>query len=230
LLTYHDLLASTAIRVNALVGTDPVELQITYSTRPLTDELFDSSIFSFNAIRDAIIQVEGRLANTIARSNDHSLRAYLASFTNPLATGAVLPSLDINGTPIIGNFGACVDASDNTLMLTRKPVPYVQTILRSPLNYLISLYHYALDTNRVIHTSALILLECCVYSASAQTEAFDANLPILLPDSLAEAYINGAMALLVRDDEFTAQASQYANYFGTTLAAIPAATGEEQAA
>src|SRR5258705_13063283 len=230
MLHYHDLLAAVAIRVNALVGTDPVELQITYETRPLTNELFDSSIFNFNAIRDSLIDTEGKLANTIARSNDRTLRAYLASFTSPLATGVALPSLDTNGTPIIGNFGACYDGADNSIMLTRKMVPYVQAILRSPLNYLVPLYHYALDTNRILHTVTSAVLECCVYSASAQMDLFDANQPILLPDSLAEAYINGAMALLVRDDEFVQQSTQYANFFTTTLAAIPAAVGEEQAA
>jgi len=229
-LRYHDLLAATALRVNALVGTDPVELQVTYETRPLTNEMFDSSIVPMNAIRDALIEAEGKLANAIARSSDHSLRAYLASFTSPLAAGDFLPSLDINGVPIVGNFGACIDAGDSTIMLTRKSVPYVQTILRSPLNYLVPLYHYALDVNRIIHTSTLAILECCAYSALAQTDAFNANAQILLPDSLAEAYINGAMALLVRDDEFVAQARTYAEYFISVLAGIPPAVGDQQAA
>lgn len=230
MLKYHDLLAATAIRTNSLIGTTPVAMQIAYSTRPLTDEMFDGSIVPMNAIRDAIIECEGKLANTIALSSNRTLRAYLQSFTNTLTSGDFLPDADINGTPIIGNFGACYDASNNSQMLTRKSVPYVQTILQSPLNYLVPLYHYALDVNRIIHTTALAFLECCVYSAEEQTRQFDANEALLLPDSLAEVYINGAMALLIRDDEWLTQATQYANYFSAFLATLPPAVTEQQAA
>jgi len=234
-LTYHDLAAMVGLKINALgsdlnPATDPVELQQVYSQRPLTDEVFGSSIFPFNAIRDALIEAEGKMASAIARSADKSLRAYLKGFTSPLATGADLPSLDINGVPIIGNFGACYDAADNTIMLTRKSVPYIQTILRSPLNYIVPLYHYALDTNRILHTTDLAVLECCSYSAAAQTDAFDSMSEILLPDALAGDYVNGAGAILVRDDEFLAQSGRFAEYFTTFLNSIPPAIGEQQAA
>lgn len=234
-LTYHDIAAAVALRVNALgsdlnPATDPVELQQVYSQRPLIDEIFGSSIFPLNAIRDAVIQCEGKIANAVGHSADRALRANLRSFTLPLDTGAELPFQDVNGVPIIGNFGACYDAADNTIMLTRKPVAYVQTILRSPLNYIVPLYHYALDVNRIIHTTDQAFLECCAYSAEAQTDAFNAMGEILFPDALAEVYINGAMALLVRDDEFMAQAQMYAQYFTAFLASIPPAVGEQQAA
>lgn len=234
-LTYHDIAAAVGLRINALgsdanPGTDPVELQQLYQQRPLTDEIFGSSVFPFNAIRDSVIQCEGKIANAASHSMDRALRANLRSFTVPLSTGAELPFADVNGVPIIGNFGACYDAADNTIMLTRKPIPYVQGILRSPLNYIVPLYHYALDVNRIIHTTDQAFLECCAYSAEAQTDAFDAMGEILFPDSLAEVYINGALAILVRDDEFTGQASVFAQYFTAFLASIPPATGEQQAA
>jgi hypothetical protein len=69
-----------------------------------------------------------------------------------------------------------------------------------------------------------------VYSASDQTAAFDRDDPILLPDSLAEAYVNGAGASLCRDDEFLQQAQLFAQFFSTALAAIPPATMEQTAA
>ena len=235
MLTYHTLAAATALRINALgsdlnPATDPVELQQVYSQRPLIDELFGSSVFPFNSVRDSLIACEGKMANAIGHSLDKSLRAFLRSFTLPLNTGAELPSQDVNGVPIVGNFGACYDAADNTIMLTRKTVPFVQTILRSPLNYIVPLYHYALAVNRIIHTTDQVFLECCAYSAEAQTDAFDANQEILLPDYLFEVYINGSIALLVRDDEFVQQATQAAQYFTTFLNSLPPAVGEQQAA
>lgn len=227
MITYHDLCALTALRVNALVGTDPVALQVTYSTRPLIDELFDSSIVPFNAIRDCLIEAEGKLARAIGLSADRNLRSYLRGVTAALTNGSALPTT-ANDKPIIGNFGAVFDQDGVTM--TRQPVALVRNRLLSPALYLAPAYYYALDSATVLHTRTTITMECCVYSASDQTAAFDRNDPILLPDALAEAYVNGAGALLCRDDEFLQQGQLFAQYFNTTLAAIPPVTVEQQAA
>ena len=82
-LTFHDICARVAIRVNALGNnglwnaTTAAGLQTVYEQRPLIDEMFGSSIFSFNAIRDAIIDCEGKIAEAVAQSNNRTLRAYL---------------------------------------------------------------------------------------------------------------------------------------------------------
>ncbi len=231
-LTYHDLLAAVSIRVNALEGTDPVELQVSYSTRPLIDEMFDSSIFPMNAIRDAIIEAEGKMAGAIALSGNRTLRAQLRAVSDPLASGAALPT-DVTGLltarpPIIGNLGAVLDGDDGTLC-TPQPVAVVRNRLLSPLIYLAPAYYFAIDGATIIHTRTTVTLECCVYDATVQTNLFDANDPILLPDALAEAYINGAIAILVRDDEFVQQASQAANYFTAFLGTLPPAQMEATA-
>lgn len=69
-----------------------------------------------------------------------------------------------------------------------------------------------------------------MYDADDQTTIFDANGPMLLSDSLAEAVICGGCAMLVRDDEFMAQAQIWANYFAVALAAFPPAKMEQVAA
>lgn len=229
MMTYHDIMASVAIRINALDGTDAAELQITYSARPLTNEMFQSSIFPFNAIRDAILNAEQKLAETIAFSADRTLRAYLKSQTSALASGADLPSANTAGDPIIGNFGACLDGTDTTKILTRMPVAVVRNRLLSSAVFLAPVYYYALAGNRLLHTRSTAILECCVYNAETQTTDFNRNDDILLPDSLAEAYINGGLAMLVRDDEFVQQAGQFAGYFATELANIPKAPMEQTA-
>ncbi len=173
-LTYHDICAAVALRINALDGTDAVALQTTYSSRPLTDEMFVSSIFPFNAIRDAILNAEQKLATAIGFSADRSLRAYLASVTGTLANGAQLPSLDASSNPIVGNFGAVRDATA-ARKLTRKPVAWVENYLSAPGIYLVPLYHYALDSGSILHTRTTVTMECCVYNAQTQTDAFDAD-------------------------------------------------------
>jgi len=226
----HDLLAGASIRINALQGTDPVELQITYSQRPLTDEVFQSSILPMNAIRDSLVWATGKLAETIALSDNRVLRAYLRSETDPLVSGADLPSVDLAGAPIIGNFGAVLDGTDQTKILTRMPVAVVRNRLLSTGIFLAPAYYFALASGQILHTRTTAILECCVWDADAQTEVYDHNGTFTLADSLAEAVICGGCAMLVRDDEFVEQSGRWATYFGTTLASIPPAKMEGQAA
>lgn len=229
-------MAAVALRINALGNvdlpqfnaTDAAGLQVVYTQRPLTNEMFGSSIFSFNSIRDAILNAEQKLCQAIARSSDRVLRSYLRSTTSPLSSGSTLPTLDVNGVEIIGNFGAVIDATNNNLLCTKQPVAVVRRRLQSSTLYLISGAQYALDGTRIIHTQTNVVLECCIYSQSQQQQRFDADESILLPDVLAEAYINGALAMLMRDDEFTQQAQIFAGYFATTLAALAPAAMEAQ--
>lgn len=175
------------------------------------------------------MNAEQKLAEAIGFSADRTLRAYLRSETAALASGADLPSTDASSNPIIGNFGAVMDADAPTRMLTRMPVPLIQNRLLAPNLYLVPVYQYALDSGQILHTRTTVTIECCVYNAATQTTAFDNDGPILLPDSLVEAYITGALAMLVRDDEFLAQSTQYGTFFATELANIPRGAMEAQA-
>lgn len=224
----HDLLASASLRINALDGTDPAELQVTYSTRPLTDEVFQSSIFPMNAIRDALVQAQGKLAQVIALSGNRVLRSYLRGSSSALASGADLPSTDSAGAPFIGNFGGAVD--QDGVALTRMPVAVVRNRLLAPLLYLAPAYYFALTPDQILHTRTTVVLDGCVWDADAQTAIYDQNGEFTLADSLVEAVICGACAALVRDDEFMPQAQMWGQYFTTTMASIPPATMEAQAA
>lgn len=236
MISYHDLLAAVAVRINALGNvdipewnaTDAAGLQVVYSQRPLIDEMFGSSIFPMNAIRDAIIETEGRLARAIAYSTDQTQRAYVSSVTGALASGAELPSLDANSVPIIGSFGEVKD-QDETVM-TRMPVPVLRNRLQTTGVYLVNPYYFALAGQTILHTSTTVTIECCVYSAQTQTDLFNRDAEILLSDSLAEAYIDGSCAMLFRDDEWSQQAQQFGTYFTTTLAQFPPAKLEQAAA
>ena len=104
--SYHDLLAEVAVRINALGNPDiaewnatsPAGLQSVYMQRPLTDEMFGSSIFPMNSLRSAIIEAEGNLATAIAFSNNASQRAFISSVTHALSSGDLVPTTDINNS------------------------------------------------------------------------------------------------------------------------------------
>jgi hypothetical protein len=226
----HILLRGAAVRTNALLGTDAVALQTTYSTLPLTDAVFISSIFPMTAYIDALVQKQGQLSRAIALSADRTARAYLRSETAPLASGASIPSTDVNGAPIIGNLGDVIDGTVTTQKLTRKPVATLLNYQRAPGIFLVPRYNYALASGQILHTRTTVTIECCVFDADAQTAVYANNDDFTLDDSLAEAVICGACAMLMRDDEFVDQATRWAAYFATALAGFPPAIMEAQAA
>jgi hypothetical protein len=234
MLTYHDILASVAVRCNSFGNnglwnaTTAAGLQTVYEQRPLIDEMFGSSIFPMNAIRDAIIATEGKIAEAVAQSNNRTLRAYLRALSATLASGAALPTV-AGSKPIIGNLGAVLDGDDGTIC-SPQPVTLVRNRLLSPNIFLAPAYYFAIDGATILHTRTTVQMECCVYSASDQTEDFNFNREILFPDALAEVYLNGAMALLMRDDEWIQQAQVYGGYFTAFLATLPPATMESVAA
>jgi len=69
-----------------------------------------------------------------------------------------------------------------------------------------------------------------VWDADVQTAIYDQNGDFTLADSLVEAVICGGCAALVRDDEFLQQSQLWAQYFQSTIASIPPAVMESQAA
>jgi hypothetical protein len=225
----QNLLAAAAVRTNALTGVDAAALETTYATRPLASSNFQSSIFPFTAYIDSLVQAQGKLAEAIAKSSDRVHRAYLLSETSALSSGDNLPSVDSAGAPIIGNFGGARDGSSG-VALTRMPVATIRNRLLATNIFLAPAYQFALTPSQILHTRTTAILDCCVWDADDQTAIYVANGDFTLADSLAEAVICGACAMLMRDDEFVEQSTRWAQYFASTLETFPPATMEAQAA
>lgn len=218
---YHDILAATGVRCNALIGAKAGPLETTYNTRPLTVANFNSSIFPFSDYRTAILSAVEKLSQTIAEVIDHPWRTSLLGQTINLASGDLIPALDQNGDSIIGAYGAVIDSADGQV-LSEQPDEVIRRRLLTPTLWKIPVYHYSPVGDTIVHTRPLVYIQVCVWNYGDQVTAFNANGDIPLPDVLAEAIICGALAMLVRDDEFAAQAGIYAAYFTETLTAIRA--------
>ena len=218
---YTILIRNVAVRINALTGaTQPADLETAYTITPLTAaDVQESSIFPFSAIQDAVLLAEQKLAQTIAETKDHAWRARLISQTDELATNATLPAFDENGLSIIGLYGDVFDSTDETV-LSEQPLETIRRRLATPALWKIPVYHYAVTGDSIVHTRTNVRIEVCVWDYLNQEAAIQANDDMLLPDVLEEAIICGAITMLVRDDEWLAQGSQYASYFTDALAAI----------
>lgn len=220
-MSYHDILASVAIRANALVGSLAPALETAFTTRPLTTAQFQSTVFPMSACKQALLNTEEKLAHAIANTSGHPWRADLADSTPALIHGAPILSLTVKNLHFIGEFGSVRDATDLNVC-TVKPLPIIRRRVRNANNfYRTPVYYYNIDGGmRIFHTRTSVVIDVCSYSRAAQITLISNDGAVLLSDVLEEAYICGTVSLLVRDDEFSGQAAVYRNYFNDTLAMI----------
>jgi hypothetical protein len=216
---YDKIVRQAALRINAITGAIATTLETNYSADPVT--AFQSTIFPQTAIYDAVITTEGRLATAIAETSDHPFRNYISSQTATLASGDSIPSVDVSSNPIIGVYGKITDADDPLGVCTEQPTEVVRRWNTLSTYLKQELYYYALDGVGILHTRPDgVVIQVCVYNATTQRTSLLANGNIILADGLEEAYVNGTVSALIRDDEFMGQASVYRGYFNDTLQSI----------
>lgn len=217
--TYHDVLAAGALRVDALVGAQKTDLQNTYATRPLTAANFQSTIFPFDDLKANLGWAEQQIALAVAQTGNSSLQAYILSTTAGLTNAAPLPSVDINGVPIIGNWGVVRDGTTKTICFP-KPIAQIQRRTQNAGGFYINpVWQYAMEGPLILHTRSSVKIDCSVYDGDARLAAIDADGDLLFPN-LESLYIDGMLSRCVRDDEFASQAGIYMGYFQAGLMAI----------
>ena len=211
---YRTILAAVSLRINALIGTSASALEVTYTTSPLTSANFQSTIFNFTAVKDAILNAEEKLAQKIANNADDPLRQYMANVTTNQASPSTLPSVSTNSKPIIGIWGAVRDATSG-IVCSQMLLDVVRR-RSSATSMVIPCWWFNITGGRIEHTRTNVVVECCTYSRTDQATIFDANGDILLADALEPDYISEALAILVRDDEFIHQAQIFAARAGNS--------------
>lgn len=216
--TYNSIIRQAALKVNAIVGATVATIASNYGTTPLTSGQFQSVDFPINFFLDTCILVEEKLANRIAFNREHPWRASLYSFTAIIPNFGLIPTTDSFLKPIIGVMGAVHDSTSGVIC-QEKPIDVIRRRVRNANDYFkTDVYYYAYDGIRVTHTRANVQIDCCVYDRAARRTAIDTlTNPILLPDTLEEAYVNGMVSMLIRDDEFIQQAAIHRGYFEQTL-------------
>lgn len=218
--TWQRVLAETGVRINALTGATAALLETAYTTSPLTTTQFQSTIFNFASVVDAVLNAEEKLAWAIADTGDHPWRQYLASTTADLADKATMPSSSTGSKPIVGIWGAVVD-STSSIVCSQMPLDMIRRrVANAGSYYVCPVYWYSITGGRIEHTRTNVKVECCIYSRSDSATTLASNGNITLPDALMHAYVCGALSLLMRDDEFVAQAGQYDTYFNSAIDSI----------
>lgn len=221
-LSYDQLLHDVGLRMNALVGAQFSPLETTYAITGLAAANFKSADWPFSSFRDAILMAEEQIAWAIAATPSHPWRASLNAQSAALASAAALPKLDATNHPIIGVYGGVVDTGGTPCVA--QPIEVVKRLLQETWRtYPASgLFVYAMDGNRIYHTRAGVLINCCIYDRTTQAAAWGAAGNTVLPDVLEGLIAALAISLMTRDNAYAAQASIYAQYASVGLAAIAA--------
>lgn len=218
--TYQQLLHSTALRANALVGSQAAALETTYATATLTSANFNSADFPFTSFRDAILQAEQDFVSAVGFTGEHSWRRSIRGVTAALTSPSVLPLIDSNSKPVVGIWGAVYDSSDGT-HLVEMPVDVITRRVRNAnAHYVTPVYYYKIDGQRIIHTRTSVVLECCIYSRADQVTAYDANGNMLLPDPAEPGIVARALSFIFRDGVYAEQAAVWRQYSDEALMMI----------
>lgn len=210
---YQQLLHDTAIRLNALVGTQVATITATYDTAVLTAGDFKSADWPFASFRDAILMSEEDFAWTIADTANHPWRANLVSASPALSDGDDIPAFDTGGIKVIGAIGAVYDALDGTICLEGE-LDEIMRVRRLLTIGVLALPHYLyrIDAGRIRHTRTTVQMEVCIYDRNARQGAFIANSTMLLPDVLEGPIVARAVSLLTKETAFAEQAALYGKY------------------
>lgn len=231
--TYNSLVRNTALRINAIAGSTPADLETNYIVSPLTTTQVESADFSFTPIKDAILLAEEKLVHAIGNSNSQLRNGITLQFTSGVANEGFLPTT-ISGSQIIGVLGNARNFSTGN-PCTEKPLALIRRRFENPNSfYRVHVDYYNLSGGRVFHTctdssgvATGITFDACVYNRATQQTAIDTlTNTMLLPDVLEEALVCGAVSYLTRDDAFSVQARMYREYFESTLQMIRGGAGQ----
>lgn len=219
-IAYTKLIRQVALRINAIVGVQAAALATSYGTSPLTSTQVASADFPLLAIQDAVINSVGKLVRAYASVDGHPFRNFNLSQTSSIANDGVIPSANSAGRAIVGVYGAVRDATTGDV-LTEQPVQLINNLRSNQDSFLKGDYfYYKIVGNRIRHTRTNVVMDVCTFDRGAEETAITANGNAPIPDALEDAAVAGAVSMLVRDDEFAAQAVAYANYFNNVIAEI----------
>lgn len=214
--SYGVILREVVLKAGMLYGQQIPVSETAYITTPLTKAEIGEGRYPFTALKDAVLDAEGKLALSIANTGNSPFRAYLISTTSPLANQAVLPNLDVHNEQIIGVWGSINDVATGNVCFARSREEIERRVRNANGQFKIPVYWFDMDDLMIYHTRDTVTAHVCVYTRSIQSTVLDANGNMLLPDALAEALVCGALSYLL-SKEMPAETAVYSSYFQAAI-------------
>ena len=230
-LTYSTVLRQVALATNSLGGvTTPAALNTVYDTVPLTEANFTSatasSIFSFNFLKDKLLNAQEGLFMALASTSTNPLRRHIETQTGNLAYGAQITT-NASGVPVVGAYGAVRDA-ETSRVLTLEEIENIQLRAINPNSmFRVKVYQYAIVGDRIFPTVDEVIVDVCAYERP-DTDSLNLEDNILLPDILGPAVVQGAIGECFRDDEYMEQATIARGNYNQWIASLRAGMAQIQ--
>ena len=217
--SYNTVLRQIALSVNSFANaTSPVDLETAYSSFPLVDANFGSSILPFTSLKDKMLNAEALIITQATSTGEHPYRGLLLTQTAPLAYGDLIPTTAA-GVKIIGIRGAIRDSASGE-PCTRNELEQIRARVINPGGmYLIEVFWYAIDDERIYHTRTNVMIDVCTYER-LEASTLDLTANIILPDDAVPAMVHGALMECIRDDEFLEQGARFGQIFQIWVNAI----------
>lgn len=219
---YSKVIKETALRINGIAGSLVATVETNYASASTTTTELDNPRYPPAAIKDAVLDAEALIALAVANCKDHPWRQYMVAASATVNNGGQLPTVDNStGRPYIGVFDPPYISATGR-QLEQAEYGDVRAYNNDSTYFGTNPSIYALRGDKVFHTQSngTVVLTGCSFERSAQATALAANGNILFPDMAVPLYWSGAVSLLTRDGEYSAQAAYYQQYFQNGLAAI----------
>lgn len=206
--------------MNSIKGTTSTLSEGNY-VAPLTDATVNDAAYNLSLIKDACALAEMSVAQVVGQTGNHPWRQILAKELNGGGAGVGLPSgSDLyrrDGSPVktVLSLGDVYTIGSNSVRLTKKSIEDIQR--RKRMTYLaVPVYHYTIVDNHIYHTATAVNVQSFEYDRLVTYANMVAGDP-LFPTSCIPMYIAGALATLLKEEEYATQAQFYTQQFAAMI-------------
>lgn len=218
-----------ASRINAIEGPTPTTAETAYLTNPITATQISSAAYNFSLIKDALAVTESKIAQTVGQTSNHPWREFLRQSdltgANPtgISSGGLIYFRNVTPATNVIGIGA-VRAIGSFTILTERPFEDIMRWNRlkvaEPAMYPDFVFFYRIQDSRCYHTIDRVTIEAYGYDQETTYTQINANGRPIFPDACIPAYITGALATLLKEEEYPGQAQFYQSQFGAMLEEI----------
>jgi hypothetical protein len=208
--------------MNTIIGAQSTEANANYAKSPsFTVAETDSAAYPYQMIADACADAEATVAQAVGQVQNHPWRQYMIGAPALVRlNGAEL----LGATPIVGVIGYGTVRDPNGVICTERPLEDITRRNRNAGTFFKNAApFYRIADNRIYHTVAApgVSIDYFKYDFATTLAAIAGdNVAPLFPSTVVPCYVAGALGMLLKEDEFAATASHYAQLFQQLLGQI----------
>lgn len=177
-----------------------------------------ASQYSEDAVQDVILEACNRIIQLISLDRQSPYRVHFQAVTSNLANGALIPKVSSTAVPIEGYIGDVRDSVTGTRMES-KTYDQVVTVLDITTLKQVPFWYFT-NNVRIWHTVANVICDVIAWSQDEQRTLMNQAITrgaCPFPESLHEAIVSGALAMLSRDGFNADQVQMWKGMFNETI-------------